>query len=79
MYLFNRLALILVLGGALFFGLRDGGEEALNGNPEAILNTNVDRLDSMINGETEVAVSEPLGTSLTYAEGVSDDVAGLAD
>jgi len=79
MYVLNRLALVLVLGGALFFGLRDGGEEAVSGNPEALWKSNVKRVDAMITGDTQVTVTTSLEDSMGYAEGVSNDITGLAD
>ena len=79
MYVINRLALVLVLGGALFFGLRDGGKEAVSGNPEALLESNVERVDAMITGDTQITVTTSLEDSMGYAEGVSDDITGLAD
>jgi hypothetical protein len=79
MYLISRLALIAVIGGALFFGLRDGGEEAVNGNPEALWDSKVDQVDAMIKGDAQGTVSDPLESSLTYAEGVSTDVVELTD
>jgi hypothetical protein len=79
MYVINRLALVLVLGGALFFGLRDGGKEAVSGNPEALLESNVEHVDAMITGDTQLSVTSSLEDSMGYAEGVSDDITGLAD
>jgi hypothetical protein len=79
MYVINRLALVLVLGGALFFGLRDGGKEAVSGNPEALLESNVERVDAMINGDTQLSVTNSLEDSMGYAEGVSEDITGIAD
>ena len=79
MYVINRLALVLVLGGALFFGLRDGGKEAVSGNPEALLEANVEHVDAMITGDTQSTMTTSLEDSMGYAEGVSDDVTGLAD
>ena len=79
MYVINRLALVLVLGGALFFGMRDGGKEAVSGNPEALLESNVKRVDAMITGDTQSTMTTSLEDSMGYAEGVSDDVTGLAD
>ena len=79
MYVINRLALVLVLGGALFFGLRDGGKEAVSGNPEALLESNVEHVDAMITGDTQITVTNSLEESMGYAEGVSDDITGLAD
>ena len=79
MYVINRLVLVLVVGGALFFGLRDGGKEAVNGNPEALLESNVEHVDAMINGDTQLSVTTSLEDSMGYAEGVSDDLTGLAE
>ena len=79
MYVINRLALVLVLGGALFFGLRDGGKEAVSGNPEALLESNVEHVDAMITGDTQITVTGSLKDSMGYAQGVSEDVSDIAD
>ena len=78
MYVINRLGLVLVLGSALFFGLRDGGQEAVNGHPEVLLESNVERVDAMITADNQGTVTDSIQDSMGYAQGVGDDITGLA-
>ncbi len=79
MVLVSRLALVLVLTGALFFGIRDGGKEAVSGHPEALWESGVERVDAMITEDTQAAVSDSLNDSVSYAGNIGDDVPGFAD
>jgi len=79
MVFLNRLALVLVLAGALFFSVRNGGKEAVSGNPEPLWESSVERVDAMITEDTGVTVTDSLRDSAAYAEGVSEDVTAVAD
>jgi len=79
MYVINRLALVLVLGGALFFGLRDGGREAVSGHPEALVEANVEQVDAMITPNTQTALTGSIQDGVGYAEGFGDDVTSIAE
>jgi len=79
MVLVSRLALVLVLAGSLFFGIRDGGKEAVSGHPEALWERSVERVDAMITEDTQTAVSDSLNDSVTYAGNIGDNATGLVD
>ena len=75
----TRLAVVLAIAGALFFGIRDSGKEAVSGHPEALWDSGVERVDAMISEKTQSTVSDSLTDSMTYATDVGEDVGGIAD
>ena len=79
MVLANKLALVLVLAGALFLGIRDGGKEAVSGHPEALWENGVERVDATISEDTQVMVTDSLNDTVSYAGNIGDGVAGIAD
>lgn len=58
MVVLNRIAVVLVLAGALVYGLRDGADEAMDGHPEALWQAGADEVDTMISDGTEKDVSK---------------------
>jgi hypothetical protein len=79
MVFLNRLGLVVVLAGALIFGLRDGAEEAVKGHPESLWHDGVGRVDAMISEDTQDQVSNGITDSMEFAEGVGSDVQGFAE
>jgi hypothetical protein len=75
----TRIAVVLAIAGALFFGVRDSGKEAVSGHPEALWDSGVEQVDAMISDETQSTLSDSLTDSMTYATDVGEDVGGLAD
>jgi hypothetical protein len=79
MNVLNRVALLAVMVGALLFGLRDGSERALEGHPEALWHDGVGQVDAMISEDTQGQVADGLTDSVDFAEGLGEDVTGLAE
>jgi hypothetical protein len=79
MVFLNRVGVVLVLVGALLFGLRDGTRQALDGHPEAIWHNGVDEVDAMISDGARDDVSGGLALSMDFAESLGEDVQGLAE
>jgi hypothetical protein len=79
MVFLNRLGLVVVLAGALLFGLRDGAGQAVKGHPEALWNDGVQQVDAMISEGTQDQVSDGLTDSMDFAEGLGSDVQGFAE
>jgi hypothetical protein len=75
----TRIAVVLAIAGALFFGVRDSGKEAVSGHPEALWDSGVEQVDAMISDETQSTLSDSLTDSMTYATDVGEDVGGLAE
>jgi hypothetical protein len=75
----TRIAVVLAIAGALFFGIRDSGKEAVSGHPEALWDSGVEQVDAMISDETQSTLSDSLTDSMTYATDVGEDVGGLAE
>jgi len=74
MVFLNRIALVLVLAGALLFGLRGGAEEAVKGNPEALWHDGVRQVDTMISEDTQEQVSSGLKDSVEIAGDLGKNV-----
>jgi hypothetical protein len=68
MVVLNRIAVVLVLAGALLYGLRDGADEAIDGHPEALWHTGVDEVDTVISDGTEKDVSKTFDYVTNLAE-----------
>jgi hypothetical protein len=77
MVFLNRLAIVVVVVGALLFGLRDGTEQAVKGHPEALWNDGVRQVDAMISENAQDQVSTGIDESMDLAEGVSGGVEDL--
>jgi hypothetical protein len=75
----NKIALVLVIAAALFFGLRDGGKEAVTNDPEALWDSGVERANAMMSEETQVSLTDSLTESVSYAEEVGEDVSDIAE
>jgi hypothetical protein len=77
MAMVNRLALMLVLAGALMFGLSGGSKDSVSGNPEALWDRGVREAHAMVSEETQEKLSDRLMDSVQVAGEVTKGVENL--
>jgi hypothetical protein len=73
----NRLALFLVVAGVMVFVMKDGANEAVSGNPEGAWEQSVETVDEIVSAD-DVNVEGSLTDSMTYAEGIGEEVRSIA-
>jgi hypothetical protein len=79
MVLINRLAVVLVMAGALFFVAREGGHDSVSRDPEALWDGGVERVEATISGDAQTTVEDNINDSMQYAESFGEDVSMITD